>query len=219
MAILFSRDVVEFVNGTWEPPVRLSLGHILTGLGCASGGSCVAIDGLGDAYLFNGHSWSNALNAWGSAQAVSCESSQFCFAAGGGVSQWDGISWSEPADVDPGATMTAIDCASPENCVVVDDKGRLIRWEVDHWTPPTKVTSDAFAGVATLSDRIYVLVTGSGGLYTLGPAGLGKLGLVMGISGRVTGLACASQGSVATCYLTTSRGDLYQQRIPVSSVS
>jgi hypothetical protein len=217
MAILFSRDVVELVNGKWQRPVKLSLGHVLTGLGCAVDGVCAAIDGLGDAYFFSGESWSTAVNAWGSASSVSCQSSLSCFAVGGGVSHWNGTSWTKPVDIDPGATMVAIACADSTSCVVVDDKGRYLRWQSDHWTSPVGVTSSSLAAVASLNNGGYVLITGAGGLYLLSAGKVKEIGSLTKLHGLVNGIACTTALPDDICYVTSTRGSLYMQMIPQNS--
>jgi len=214
MAILFSRDVVELRGGQWLPAVEMSLGHILTGMGCSNSGACAAVDGLGDAYVFNGRSWSTALNGWGAAEHVVCESEQFCVAIGGGASQWNGETWTQPADIDPGATMTGVACASVSDCVVVDNRGRVIRWSTGHWSIPKQVTRAAFVGVTRLGDGQFLSLTNSGVLFLVGPNGAAKIGSLGSSADGFTGLACAPLGSDWVCYVISSLGVLYVQKIP-----
>jgi hypothetical protein len=220
MVILFSRDVVELVNGKWQRPVELSLGHVLTGLGCAVDGFCAAIDGLGDAYLLSGEGWSTAVNAWGSALFINCQSSQSCFAVGGGVSHWNGEKWTKPVAIDPGATMVAIACIDSMSCVVVDNKGRYLRWKTDHWTSPIDVTSSSLAAVASLNNEDYVVINDAGVFYSLRAGKVVKVGSLKNLDGLVSGMACttATPGDII-CYVTSTRGSVYVQRIPQSSLA
>jgi hypothetical protein len=214
MVMLFSPDVVEFRDGHWLSPSEMSLGHILTGLGCSDSGVCFAIDGLGDAYFFNGTSWSTAVNAWGAAEYVVCKSRQFCLAVGGGVSQWNGETWTQPTDIDPGATMTDVACVSVSNCVAVDNRGRVIRFDAGHWSVVRQVTRVGFVGIATLGNGKYLLLTSSGTFFLLGASGATRVGSLGSTNDRLTGLACAPLRSDRVCYVTSVSGVLYVQKVP-----
>lgn len=135
-----SANLVAMWNGiSWSSPAPLPGARPLQAVGCAPGSFCAAIDGIGDGFTFDGSSWSAAINAWGSASAISCVSPSFCMAAGGGLSQWNGTSWSKPDTGDPLGQFAGISCPSTSFCVTIDSAGNDMTWNGTSWSPPRTI--------------------------------------------------------------------------------
>jgi len=111
----------------------------LGAVGCATTSFCVTIDGVGDAYYFDGSTWSNGANDWGSVSAISCPTTSFCVSVGGGISMWDGNSWTEPQSFGLTSNLTSVSCPSVSFCQVVDNTGQADAWNGTTWTGPTQV--------------------------------------------------------------------------------
>ncbi len=126
-------SLVAWNGVSWAPSVSVPGAQALA---CASPQFCTVISGIGNAYVFDGTSWSGAFNAWGGPSSVSCTSSSFCMAAIGGASEWDGSSWSRPVDVDPVGEIDAVSCVGSALCMAVDSAGNVLVWRAASWTPP-----------------------------------------------------------------------------------
>ncbi len=94
---------------------------------------CAAVDDMGNAYTFNGSTWS-APDMIDSAEliSVSCPSSSFCAAVDklGYAFTWKGGIWSAPDPIDTPAGQdggfTSVSCASAGFCVAVDIDGNYV---------------------------------------------------------------------------------------------
>jgi hypothetical protein len=88
---------------------------------CTSSGSCDAIDELGYAFSWNGHSWAANGRVLSYAKGIDCASSNFCVATGSGWSVWDGSRWSKarplPDDYADHA-LAGPSCSSADVCFV-----------------------------------------------------------------------------------------------------
>jgi hypothetical protein len=187
--------VLERLNGSaWSlrPAAgnRSALGPLL-GVSCTSSSACMAVgvdsDNQGLAERWNGSSWVDEPGSNPNADefsglgAVSCASSTFCAAAGGGneggsddipdssvQEVWNGANWSVKQDADPSYNINydlyGISCASASSCLAVGDvaeswNGRA--WSLEQ-TPTQGVlddvscpsTSTCFA-VGVVPDRHY----------------------------------------------------------------
>ncbi len=128
-------DVEVSTNGgaSWSPTPATIAADNLTSVSCPSTSFCVAVDTGGNAYTFNGSSWSaadpidaaNGLIDGGEMRAVSCPSSSFCAAIDGreSVLTFNGSSWSAPQQLEPAALASGVSCASSSFCVAVDGGG------------------------------------------------------------------------------------------------
>jgi hypothetical protein len=146
----------------------------LGAVGCAGTSFCVTIDGVGDAYYFDGSTWSNGVNDWGSVSAISCPATDFCVSVGGGISMWDGHSWTEPQSFGLTSNLTSVSCPSVSFCQVVDNTGQADAWNGTTWIGPTAVpapgasTSSTGAagvdltGVSCVSAAFCIAVAASG---------------------------------------------------------
>ena len=67
----------------WSNPVSIDGSNALNSISCTSGSFCVATDQLGNAFVYNGSSWSKKnINGGSALDSVSCSSPSFCMAIG-----------------------------------------------------------------------------------------------------------------------------------------
>ncbi|HEX8080901.1 MAG TPA: hypothetical protein VF557_11865 [Jatrophihabitans sp.] len=95
----------------------------LTDVSCTSDSFCMAVTGSGQAFRYDGSSWSAGLDPQAGVVAVSCTSPTFCMGIGHGgasVSTYDGSQWSAPVVVNPeDDDLRSISCASASFCVAM----------------------------------------------------------------------------------------------------
>lgn len=99
----------------------------LSSVSCPSASFCVAVDDMGNALTYNGHSWSAPGNIDTAGinpnlVSVSCTSRSFCMAVDdqGDAITYDGHAWSTPTTVAPPSVhFWQVSCGSPSLCVAV----------------------------------------------------------------------------------------------------
>lgn len=112
---------------------------------CVSVNFCVAVDQLGNAFTFNGRTWSKptALDPGFSAsmEAVSCPATTFCAAidAGGHEYTFNGGTWSAPATIDTAGTPQAISCTTSRFCLMADLSGNVAIFNGATWSTASNV--------------------------------------------------------------------------------
>ena len=119
-------SVVSYDGSAWSRPLAIESDTGLDGVSCASQSFCIAIDGEGNAFTYNGGSWSAPdlidppVNA--QLEAVSCATSLFCVAVdeAGHALTYNGA-WSSPTDVAGLGYHPELSCAaaSPSFCVAI----------------------------------------------------------------------------------------------------
>jgi hypothetical protein len=139
-------------NGvSWSAPVTVPGAQSLEGVGCASPTFCVAVDGIGAAFYFNGSSWSEGSQDWGSVTSISCPNAGFCISVAGGVSVWNGSSWTEPQQYGTSSVLVGVSCPYISFCAAVDSTGQAITYNGQTWTGPQQLGSAAAIGGPTFS--------------------------------------------------------------------
>jgi hypothetical protein len=166
-------EAVVWNGGSWSAPMPVGGSQALQGVGCASPTFCVAVDGIGAAFYYNGSGWSEGSQDWGSVQSISCPSSTFCFSVAGGVSMWNGTSWTEPVVYGTTSVITSVSCPTATFCVAVDTTGEAIQWNGSKWTGPQRVESNSaelggpsVTGVSCPTARFCVAVDTAGMAFT-----------------------------------------------------
>jgi len=105
----------------------------------------MAVDTSGNAFTWNGTSWSGPEDVDGSnAQQwvanpnngefgffVSCSSSTFCMGVddSGHILAWNGKYWSGPSDVDGTNSIDSISCPASSFCMAVDESGNALTFK------------------------------------------------------------------------------------------
>jgi hypothetical protein len=125
----------------------------LTSISCPSASSCVAVDGDGNALIYNGDSWAKpvAVDADGGNYglvSLSCPSAGFCAAidSSGNAVTYNDARWTEPAAVDSndGPTgLASVSCVSSSFCVAVGSGGDALTYNGSAWTKPDSIDTSS----------------------------------------------------------------------------
>ncbi len=158
-------------TSNWSSPDSIGpSGGGFKSISCTSSSFCVAVKSNGNAYTFNGGSWSGpATSAGGSSVSVSCTSPSFCVAvtSTGGAYTYDGASWSGPASTGAGGSLVSVSCTSSSFCLAIDSSGGAFTYNSTSWTPAQSIGSTgAFKSVSCTSSGFCVAITSDGGAFT-----------------------------------------------------
>lgn len=132
-----SDGVVTWNGATWSAPRTVSA-NALEGVSCVGTSFCTAVDGEGDAFEYNGSSWSRGSGDWGGISGVSCVNSSFCVSVSGGVSVFDGSSWTEPNQQGATSNFTGVSCPTTSYCLAVDALGQALTF-TGTWSAPVPI--------------------------------------------------------------------------------
>ncbi len=174
MAVWAGTDDAVPWNGTsWSAPMSIAGAQVLQAVGCASSTFCVAVDGVGDGFYFNGSGWSAQPNDWGSVVAISCPTAAFCVSVKGGVSVWNGSSWTQPQVYGTTSTLTDVSCPLASFSAAVDSTGEAIVWNGSRWSAASHLESGSTAfsgpsltGVSCTGASFCMAVDGGGRVFT-----------------------------------------------------
>ena len=129
---------------TWSAPVSIDPNN--GGLGsvsCASASFCTAVDNGGNAFTFNGSTWSSpkSIDPNGYPNSVSCPSASFCAAVDPERAlTWNGSTWSAPEYIDSSdGYLQSVSCASASFCAAVDSYGNALTFNGTSWSAPTSI--------------------------------------------------------------------------------
>jgi hypothetical protein len=90
----------------------------------------MAVDGVGNAFTWNGAAWSSAssVDVGNYFTSVSCPSASSCVAVDnlGNAFTWSEATWSSATGIDGGNYLTSVSCATELICVAVDDSGYAV---------------------------------------------------------------------------------------------
>jgi hypothetical protein len=109
------------------------------GVSCVTEAFCVAVGIYGEAYTYDGHTWSHYTELGEFApNAVSCPTTTFCAIGGnfGKVVAYEGGTWSAPVTIDGLAAIRSVSCPSPTFCAAVDSEGNALTYPATS-TPPS----------------------------------------------------------------------------------
>ncbi|HTR90851.1 MAG TPA: hypothetical protein VMI73_03830 [Trebonia sp.] len=119
---------------------------------CASRTFCAAVDHLGNAFTFNGSTWSSA-TALDPGLAVtmigvSCPSARFCAAIDtqGHEYTFNGSTWTAPATIDSVGMPDAISCTATRFCLMGDLSGYVASFNGATWSGTSNVDPVTTAG-------------------------------------------------------------------------
>lgn len=166
------------------------LAPIITSASCTSASFCMAVDDAGQALTYNGTSWTaptridrgnTGIDAELGFNAVSCSSSSFCVALGGGAhpssgtyaTTYDGVSWSTPSKIEAHGTLEALSCPTASFCVAVGAQptirpgGYALRYNGTKWSAPRRIERrSSLNSVSCASRRFCVAVGNAGDAFT-----------------------------------------------------
>ncbi len=123
-------------SGTWSGPTNLAgYGQSIS---CASTDFCMAVDDAGNAYTFNGTSWSGPTLVDGTSflYSVSCPTNSFCVAGDdvGSVFIYSAGSWSGAINIES-AYIVSVSCSTTTFCIAASDSNVMI-YNGSGWSEP-----------------------------------------------------------------------------------
>jgi hypothetical protein len=152
-------------EGTCAAPAAIS---------CPSSNLCVAVDGTGSVFTYNGSSWSAAAPVDGQTPIVSLScapGTSFCVAVdgSGNAMTFNGTSWSAPTPVGK-PRLDSVSCASSSFCVAVDASGDALRFDGTSWSAPAVVAKSALDAISCASSSSCLAVTPKSDVLGFGTA-------------------------------------------------
>jgi hypothetical protein len=142
---------------SWSAPrsVDNTNPEAIAAVSCVSATFCLTLDSSGQAFKFNGTTWSAAAGAGGTDLfSLSCASPTFCVAGDGDGDDitYDGTSWSAPDNVDEGFVMNSVSCPTTHFCAVAagDGNGTGAVYNGTTWTEETFDTA-VVSGMTSVS--------------------------------------------------------------------
>ncbi len=134
----------QVVTGTglvWSAPQTLPGATDLGAVGCAPTGYCATVDAEGYAFAFDDGRWTATSGDWGSVSGISCVSSTFCVSVSGGISQWDGSSWTQPDSYAATGSFTSVTCPTSSFCAAAISSGDVMLLNGQTWGTPVRIES------------------------------------------------------------------------------
>jgi len=144
--------VAIWAGASWSAPATIAGAHGLQAVACASDRFCVAIDAVGDAFYYRGASWSPGSNDWGSVTGIACASPTFCVSVSGGISTWNGASWTEPAVFGATSALSAVSCPSASSCAADDAAGQVLDFDGSRWHVEATLDSSVASAFGATAD-------------------------------------------------------------------
>ena len=140
---------------TWSAPQAIDPSAELSGVSCPSSGFCVVEDGTGQAFIWNGASWSASQKFAGYA-SISCPSARFCLAVDdwGNALTWNGTVWAAVKGIPPNEpggwlSVKGVSCASASFCVAAVDTATVEMWDGTSWSASQVI--DPYNGITEIS--------------------------------------------------------------------
>ncbi len=155
-------------NGlSWSAPTTVEGANGIEGIGCAPSGYCAAVDGEGNAFAYRGGGWGGTSGDWGAVTAISCVSQTFCVSSSGGLSFWDGGSWTTPQTYGVPTSFTGVSCPTSSFCTAVDELGQALVWNGQSWSAPVAVApaGSSLTGISCPATTYCVAVDSHGGIH------------------------------------------------------
>ena len=132
-------QVVTGTGQSWSPPQTLPGATDLGAVGCAPTGYCASVDAEGYAFAFDDGRWGATSGDWGSVADIACVSSTFCVSVSGGISQWNGSSWTQPDSYAAVGSFTSVSCPSAVFSAAAVNSGDVMFLQGQTWGPPTRI--------------------------------------------------------------------------------
>lgn len=112
---------------------------------CANATFCVAVDQLGNAFTYDGSSWSAPtalVPGWTATMVgVSCPTSTFCVAidAGGSEYTFNGTTWTAATTIDSAGAPQSISCTVSHFCLMGDLSGNVATFNGSTWSGTSNI--------------------------------------------------------------------------------
>jgi len=154
-------------------------GSLLGTVSCTSSTFCVSVgyaSSGGDAFLFNGTSWSSGVpvDPGYKLHSISCVLTTFCVVgASVNVFSYNGTSWSGADSIDTndanGTGLSSVSCPSATFCATVDAIGNVLTFNGSSWSAPQSIDGDTqLNSISCPSSTFCVAVDANGNVFTMG---------------------------------------------------
>ncbi|MDX6229850.1 MAG: hypothetical protein QOI76_3240 [Frankiales bacterium] len=204
LAVLGPLTSANAVPTGWSSPATIDPPHRTpTSISCPSSTFCAEVDAVGNAFTYNGTTWSAAVRIDNTAlgeqfpvrlNSVSCASASFCAAVDelGNATTYNGSTWSTPVNIDS-QRLGSVSCSSATFCAAVDHFGYVMTYNGSSWSRPTLVDPGDAGGPRFVScpSASFCAVMRSAGVVTYNGASWSS-STALGIGPIVYGISCAS---------------------------
>lgn len=181
-------NATVYAGGSWSTPQQVdttpdALGNGpngFTSVSCTNmsdlGDACIAVDGAGNAFTFDGTQWTGPVSIEGTLpqgdlmMAVSCGYSE-CVAIDdqGNATTYSGGSWGNPYALDTGTALENVSCSS-DGCVAVDADGYAFTTSADSangWSNSVPQVTRSGLGAISCYNATHCMAVGTTGAYVL----------------------------------------------------
>jgi hypothetical protein len=185
----------------------------LTSVSCSNTSLCMAVDGDGFVWQYNGTVWSgldliDSYDPGAVLYGVSCDpTGALCVAVDseGYAYTWNGTSWSSSGDVDSGDAFLSVSCATSTFCVAADDQGNVVTYNGTSWSSVTSVAGSVdIYGVSCVSSSFCVITTSTGYAWIWNGTSWSSSLVASGVS--LNSVSCASS---VYCVAVDNEGNAY----------
>ena len=209
-------ESVAFDGGTWLTPTEVvAQSWNLQAISCFSATSCVATDNAGNAYAYDGSSWTTTpdnvsqLPFQPSAGALSCPSGSFCEAVGGSLAEGltDAV-WESPSAVDrSGNGPSMISCPSTTFCAAIDPVGYAYVLTDGVWSAPVRLPgAEAYVDSVSCASPTMCVAVGYGGSFKWDGTSWSAQAVTLPSSTWLDDVSCVS---ASFCMAIDDGGDTY----------
>ena len=197
--LLFPLRAAAQNSPTWSPTsVEIPGQGPLKGVSCTWIAFCVAVDAHGNAFTYDGLTWTlTNIDGTTALDSVSCVSPAFCMVGDnlGRVLTFNGVTWSAPQQIDPNTPISSVSCPSANFCAAVDGNGDAMVYNGSGWSPPfllDPVLQGSVQGVSCPTLGFCMAVDQNGKAYTFNGSTWSKP-VVVNANAYFYGVSCASQ--------------------------
>lgn len=160
-----SEDCTSNQEGTCSAPAAIA---------CPLSNLCVAVDGTGSVFAFNGSGWSAPSDIDGTTAIVSLScapGTSFCVAvdATGNALAFNGKSWGAPTQFDV-AAPESVSCPSVGFCLAVDFAGNVMSLDGTAWSAPLALSKSGLSAISCGSRSFCVAATPKSSVLSFGTA-------------------------------------------------
>ncbi len=188
----------------WLPygPIGSAGTSSVVSVSCPTSSFCAAVDAIGNAYTFNGSSWTTSISADPSGygfESLSCTSSSFCMAGGGGngIYEYNGSTWTKMESLSSLDAGIQVSCSSSSSCVAVDGGGNTYTFNGTAWSSALGISSPSLlVNLDCVSSTFCVgvdsLTVSTAAAYNFNGSAWSQSNLFTGPHANATGISCVS---------------------------
>jgi hypothetical protein len=155
-APVFTFSSPTFIDSPQNAPSSVS---------CPTASFCELVDSVGNAFLYDGTSWTEqAIDTGMSLHSVSCTSNTFCVAvdSDGNTLTYNGTGWTDPQAIGPSTDLLSVSCSSDTFCMAVDAGGNAFTFDGSNWTEES--TGYATGNIVACASATFCVSAEGGGV-------------------------------------------------------